>query len=759
MANHDESSNEHSGSEAGPSYTRSTSTMNSPETQAVLTPRRFRGETIVAHSTSTGKLRTMADSDVSGSNSGGSRRPSPFARSRSNSAAAAVAPRADSDDISRGSSFDSILNGDFGGVDEEAIAGERARRGSHGGPVSALGRLFGSRAAGNGGEYYALEPMGGSAAPDTGGGMYRRRASEPIWSRRMLVLPAIMFASMGLVALVISTLAWARERRENPSERVDAQLFPAAVDASQLAAGQYALRLVHTNDNHAHVEPFDALGGGACDPRAANASAQCVGGAAYVKAVVDHLRGGRGVRGAVVVDAGDAVEGTMYDSLFAGNASAAVLNALRFDAVSLGNHEFDRGLDHLARYLSGVRAPALCANLDFTRQLPALQAAVQPFTVVERHHLGIIGVLTPDTALSSSLGVGVQLTDPTAAVNAARARLAQMGVNRVVVLSHLGYDADRALAARADPGIALIVGAHTHTYLGGNRTGEDIGGAYPTWVASAAGADWQTAVVQAKSFGQYVGYLDLVFNDDGSLDSRLTRGAPVPVAVADASSPTRGLQPSKAMERVIRPFVEQAHATARMRIGEASAAFPAPASNRDARELALANLAADALVWFERHATVSLFNTGMLRAGLPAGALTRGSLFDALPFDGALAVANVTGAALRAIIGRAALDNDAAVLSTAQFSGLRAANGTVRVRTRIDAFDARPFAGEQWETVDDARTYAVLMPQFVANGGDGIVKGAVESRVVSDRVRDVVELYVTRFSPIAPILDQRKPSA
>ncbi|KAJ2259196.1 hypothetical protein EV176_006926, partial [Coemansia sp. RSA 451] len=282
---------------------------------------------------------------------------------------------------------------------------------------------------GNGGEYYPLEPMGG----ETRSGQYLRQPSEPIWSRRMLAVPAIMFAAMGLVALVISTLAWVRERRDNPNEHIDAKLFPWAIDPSQLSNGQYAMRLVHTNDLHAHLLPFDTATGADCDPQLQNSSAHCVGGVAYVKAVVDHLRGGTNVHDAVVVDAGDAVQGTPFDSLFVGNASVAVINALRYDAVTLGNHEFDRGLDHLAKYLGKIRASALCANLDFTRSIPALQAAVQPFTIIERHHLGIIGLLTPDTAVSSKLGVGVQITDPITAVNSARARLAKMGINRIVV--------------------------------------------------------------------------------------------------------------------------------------------------------------------------------------------------------------------------------------------------------------------------------------------------------------------------------------
>ncbi|KAJ2168236.1 hypothetical protein GGH15_001551 [Coemansia sp. RSA 562] len=653
-----------------------------------------------------------------------------------------------------GPNLDTIMNSDLGieedVLDNPTIVGERRRRRSISGPLSTLGRLFGSRAAGNGGEYYPLEPMGG----ETRSGQYLRQPSEPIWSRRMLAVPAIMFAAMGLVALVISTLAWVRERRDNPNEHIDAKLFPWAIDPSQLSNGQYAMRLVHTNDLHAHLLPFDTATGADCDPQLQNSSAHCVGGVAYVKAVVDHLRGGTNVHDAVVVDAGDAVQGTPFDSLFVGNASVAVINALRYDAVTLGNHEFDRGLDHLAKYLGKIRASALCANLDFTRSIPALQAAVQPFTIIERHHLGIIGLLTPDTAVSSKLGVGVQITDPITAVNSARARLAKMGINRIVVLSHLGFDADQQLATRIDPGVGLIIGGHTHTYLG-NSTDETPSGTYPTWVANAAGSDWQTAVVQAKSFGQYVGYLDLVFNDDGSLDSRLTRGTPVPVSIVPQISPVHGMAPSALMQSVIQPFVKEAKELESLRIGEAEAEFAAPESQRDLHELALGNLVSDALVWFDRHVSVSILNTGVLRGHLPLGTITRGDLLQALPFDDALTVVNITGSEIRAIIARTSSETDG-VLSSLQYSGLRVGNNSVEIRTMVGTYDARPFADEKWQALDNSQSYEILMPQFIAGGGDGVAGRKLESRVIADKLRDLIELYIARFSPVAPILDQRK---
>ncbi|KAJ2719225.1 hypothetical protein GGI07_005334 [Coemansia sp. Benny D115] len=766
-------------------------TAGSESSATGLTPRRFRGQTIVAHSTSTSKLSTLVDNsrNTLGLSQASSRSSSPRARNAdhrsrspqtrnataSSRLATFEATAADNDGGSStraGSSFDSILN-DYGAeeelLDNEATANERAQQQQqqqqHGG-ASALGRLFGASA---GSEYL---PLGGHAEA----GRRRRRAaqSEPIWERRMLVLPAVMLLSMGLLAAVISSIAWIRHRAEHPPLHVNTHLFPYLVDRSTLGSGQYSVRLIHTNDLHARFTPYDSQGE-ACDPK--NTTARCVGGAAYIKTAIDHLRladGVQGERNTMLLNAGDELQGSLFHVLFRGNVSADLLNAYRPDALTLGNHEFDLGAHHLARYLGKVHAPAICANLEYPADgsLADLQASLQPFTIVDRHKVGVIGVLTPET-MASSVMDGVKITDPVPAINAMRAKLNKMGIHRVVVLSHLGYEADMDMAKRVDSGVSLIVGGHTHSYLRSTEGGDALGpsdgtpskGSYPTWIRNGADGDWQTAVVQAKSYGEYVGYLDLVFNDDGSLDSRLTRGAPVSVDVASPQSPLHGAQPNERILDIMRPYVEQAEQFASKRIGQATAEFAKPAGNFDVAETALGDLVADALVWATRqHArqgAVTIVGTGSMRARLPKGDITRGHLLSALPFDDRLAAVSVTGSQLRAMVAATTGDpQKQSVLTTLQASGLRydQTGGDIHVRTHVDNIDARPMVGEKWDALQNDRTYEVLAPWFLVSGGDGIFPEDMTSkaRVVFESYRDWVELYITRFSPVSPTLDQRK---
>ncbi|KAJ2611067.1 hypothetical protein EV177_003663 [Coemansia sp. RSA 1804] len=761
---------------------------NSAHGESLMTPRRFRGQTIVAQASSTSKLSTLADDNdyyhraaLAMAAAGAQQQQHQqhavraaghkvktsvdnrqnfyheyYSNSNSN-VDAASSPSSSADGTRRdddgsgggsgGSSLDSLL--ELNEAAEEGIP---------------MQRLFGS--ASGRGEY---RPLGGGGNPPQ-----RHSGTEPIWSRRMLVLPLVMLAGMALAAAAISTVAWVREKHAHPTERVDAAAFPFGVARAQVADGQHAVRLVHTNDMHARFVPHDAATGAPCDPEmllAANQNSSCVGGAAYVKALIDHLRGGAGVDGAIVLNAGDELQGSVFSALFRGNMSADLLNAVAPDALALGNHEFDRGPHHLARFLARVAAPAVCANIEFAAQdLPDLQAALQPFTVVDRHAVGVVGVLTPETQRSSSVGDSVRITDAAAAVNRARRRLAAMGVTRVVVLSHLGYPQDQDLAKSIEPGVALIVGAHTHTYLaasGDNASSdESSGGAYPTWVANAADREWQTAVVQAASFGHYVGFLDLVFNADGSLDSRLTTGRPVRVDVVSPSSPIHAMKPSARALEIMQPYLDRAAELSAVVVGRTAAVFPPPASNRDPRALELGALVADALVWSSKaHTPVALLGSGALRAPLPLGDVTRGALLEALPFDDSVLALKLPGKALRAAIAASiSAENNTAslVLSTLQVSGLRWKNrdeDSAEIRTDITSTssDSRPVPADsqRWAPLDDNASYEVLAPRFLAVGGDNLIDPAsvAASRIVSDSLRTIVELYVARFSPLKHILE------
>ncbi|KAJ2890526.1 hypothetical protein IWW38_004084, partial [Coemansia aciculifera] len=294
-------------------------------------------------------------------------------------------------------------------------------------------------------------------------------------------------------------------------------------------------------------------------------------------------------------------------------------------------------------------------------------------------------------------------------------------------------------------------------------------GPYPTWITNGADREWQTAIVQAKSYNDYVGFLDVVFNDDGSLDSQLTQGHAVLVDVVSANSTVRGMQPSQQILDVLQPFETKAKQFTQEVIGNVTAEFPATEGRQDPHELALGNMVADALAWKTGSGKgIVLVSTGTLRRRLPPGELTRGDLMRTMPFDDSLGRVTLSGKVIRDIVRvTTAIDsntNQVTAFSTLQASGLRysttnATTTTVKVRTS-GGDNGRPVIGAVWESLDDNREYEVLAPMFVIGGGDQIIPLAVANALVPEIVapscRDVVENYIKRFSPISPILDGRK---
>ncbi|KAJ2685198.1 hypothetical protein IWW39_004430 [Coemansia spiralis] len=650
-------------------------------------------------------------------------------------------------------SFDDILGDND---NDDIIASERrTQAAAPGGHRNLLSRL--------------LNPGGGYNPIDVESGRSRNRRqrgrhTEPIWSRRMLLLPGLLLLAVAALAGIVAAVAWLRDLSQLPTAAVNAKLFPSSIDRARLTVDQYAMRLIHTNDVHARFHPHD-LAGDICDPSTflptANRS-RCMGGSAYTKSVVDHLRGGDGVLNSLLVDAGDEFHGSIFHTLFAGNVSARLLNAFAYDAVSLGNHEFDHGPELLAQYLRKVHAPALCANLQFLADIPELQSAIQPFAIIDRHKVGIIGVLTSETLSSSRVGPHINITDPIEAVNRMRAELNQRGIHRIIVLSHMGYGFDKKMAEQVDSGISLIVGGHTHSFLGEEdkaETSKKPLGPYPTWITNSADREWQTAIIQAKSYGDYVGYLDMVFNDDGSLDSQLTKGHLVLVDVASEDSKIRGLPPSTQIEELLRPFEAIATEFTEAVIGSATAKFAASEGRQDPHELAIGNLIADALSWGadkeKRSNPITILGTGTLQRGLPQGKLTRGDLMRAMPFDNVLGRVKLSGDAIRSILR----NSNETSFSTLQMSGLRQTATDIEVRVGASKGDARPVEGN-WEKLRDDVEYVVVAPMFILNGGDQLIPHSVVDKltpaIVAESCRDIVEAYIKRFSPLQPILDHRK---
>ncbi len=227
------------------------------------------------------------------------------------------------------------------------------------------------------------------------------------------------------------------------------------------------ITLLHTNDVHSRLEPFPDD-----DPQYAG-----LGGAARRAALVKRVR--RENPNTLLLDAGDAFQGTPYYTVYRGEADYQVMSAIGYDVVTLGNHEFDSGLEALARALNFAKFDVVCANYDFRETL--LRDRIKPYVVRELAgvRIGIFGLgIALEGLVPERHRVGVRYRDPIATARAmVRTLREREDALLVVCLSHLGlYEeserermappliGDREVA-RAVEGIDVILGGHTHTFM------------------------------------------------------------------------------------------------------------------------------------------------------------------------------------------------------------------------------------------------------------------------------------------------------
>ena len=223
------------------------------------------------------------------------------------------------------------------------------------------------------------------------------------------------------------------------------------------------LLILHTNDTHSRIEPLDE------DAQPAEYAGK--GGCLRRAAFVEMMR--KEHPGLLLLDCGDYSQGTPYYNLFKGEVEIRLMNQMGYDAAAIGNHEFDFGLENMARLFRMADFPVVCANYDFTGT--PLEHLVKPYTVLQRNGLriGIFG-LSPvlEGLVQASNCEGVRYNDPVATANAVASLLkGKEHCDLVVCLSHLGWQplpnnpmCDEYLIAHTRH-IDVVLGGHSHSYF------------------------------------------------------------------------------------------------------------------------------------------------------------------------------------------------------------------------------------------------------------------------------------------------------
>ena len=461
-------------------------------------------------------------------------------------------------------------------------------------------------------------------------------------------------------------------------------LVPPSVKAED-GESSFSFTLLHVNDSHARVEQF---------PKLATALQE-------IRNTV-HARGGH----TLLLHAGDVFSGTLYFTVHEGQADLYLMNYLGFDAMAFGNHEFDKGSGPLSKFIQGAKFPFLATNIDFSRdgRLKDFvadigeEAVILPYLVkdIDGEKVGIIGLTTEDTPQISSPGEDIRFLDAFKAAEETVELLTREGINKIIVLSHLGFDVDRLLAEKVR-GIDVIVGGHTHTVL---PEGYLVSGEEPT------------VIVQAGEYLQYLGQLDVQFDKNGVIRDFDASLISLENYVADGQLLAK-------VEEFKGPIDE----LLKEEVGEAKVFLDGERANVRTKETNLGNLIADGMAWkvsqFVPGTRIALQNGGGIRASIQPGKITMGDVRTVLPFENVLVAIELTGQELLEALEHSVSAYPAQSGGFLQVSGIKFTfdpNGEPYHRvTEVLVSDENG----NYVPLDLKKTYSVATNSFTAKGGDG----------------------------------------
>lgn len=535
--------------------------------------------------------------------------------------------------------------------------------------------------------------------------------------------------------------------------------------AAPFAAQAADLTILHINDHHSHL-----AADGSMDLILAGEKTRVSAGgfpmlAAQFEALSDENEN------VLKLHAGDAMMGSLYFTLFKGEADAALMNAICFDAFALGNHEFDLGDAGLRDFIDFLRrgdcgTPVLAANVLPEVGVSPLAPVAQddyilPYTIKEvgGAKVGIIGIdIKKKTMESSSPDPTTRFLDEAETAQKYIDELTAAGIDRIVLLTHVQYGNDLILAKTLN-GVDVIIGGDSHTLLGEEFAplGLSPKGPYPTVVT---GADGNTVcVAQVWEYAHVVGELHVDFKPDGTVAS--CTGTPH-LPLADSFKRKNADGDRVELEGTDRQAVLAAiaeHPYLRLSLEDETAksvlaSFAAVVDERKAEVIGtttddlcleripgqgrskicepsdtaghgsdITMLVAYAFREMSKTGDIAIQNGGGVRIDVPAGPISIGTAYELLPFSNTLVELTMTGAEIHAVLEDAldyALLPDGSTGAYPYAAGLRwhvdlsAAKGS-----RLTGLEYKGPSDDAWSSLDLARSYKVITNDYIGAGRDG----------------------------------------
>ncbi len=440
----------------------------------------------------------------------------------------------------------------------------------------------------------------------------------------------------------------------------------------------FGLRVVFINDLHGHYENIPGI----------------------VKIFKD-LK----TNSSLLLNGADEFTGTSMFRYYGANKSIEIINELQYDAMTLGNHEFDKGLPYLTQYLQQLKIPIITSNVHATSN-PQFNALIKPYII--KGDVGIIGSTTPDTLFQSTIK-NVEFLPYIEQIQKYVNELNSKGIYKILLLSHNGYKNDQIIAKNTN-GLSVIIGAHSHSLLTNNKAyaGDTIEGPFPTKVMDKT--NHTVYVVQAKCYGWYVGYFDIDFYSNNTVKS----------FVGDSIQVSR-YNVDKEWDIRVKEWNKPVEAKYGRVISKSSVDF---ADTCWTKHCELNKLIATTLLRFyqsKRKAdhipTFGLIQGGAARENFLMGNITVGDIFDALPFDD-----KVIGVVMKGDILLQCLEGSiAGYRKKLQVTGyLQGSSNTKMSIVNRKFINMHVLVHNKWELVVPTKYYRVVTSSFLLSGGDNV---------------------------------------
>ncbi|WP_255312396.1 bifunctional metallophosphatase/5'-nucleotidase [Kiloniella majae] len=507
------------------------------------------------------------------------------------------------------------------------------------------------------------------------------------------------------------------------------------------AQADYSLNILHINDLHSRILPVNKYDSTCGEEDLAEG--KCFGGFARVSKALNDRRAALEAKGGnvLVLDAGDQFQGSLFYTNYKGQAAVELMNMTGFDVMTIGNHEFDDGPDVFLNFIEKANFPIVGAN-TIAAPGSVLRGKYGTSIVLERggEKIGIIGALAEDTDETSSPGDDITFFDTANAVQPIVDQMQAQGVNKIILLSHLGVPRDKQVAKQLT-GVDVIVGGHSHTLL--SNSNDRAEGPYP--VVETAPDGKKVPIVQAYAYSKFMGELNLTFDDEGNL-----KGWSGDTVLLDQSYPEDAKMQARIAE-LNKPLDE----IQKREVGSASSVIDGSRSACRAGECAMANMVADAMLARVNStggdAVIALQNGGGVRASIDAGPVTMGEVLTVLPFQNTIATFKLKGVHFIEALENGLSKVEEGAGRFPQLSGARytwdpkAEPGSrvvsVEVGNEKDGFVA----------LDETKIYSMVTNNYVRNGGDGysvLADHAIDAYDFGPSLEDALAGYITVNSPV-----------